>query len=172
MEYGRVDAVYTQYLEVERKQDDAIRKLERMQALAEAHRLYDAKIAKEQRRLAQKQTAIRIDDVKLTQLTVTATHYTSKCDGCTGITKTGDNVRNTIYADGYRVIAVDPSVIPLRSIVRVKYADGTSFKAIASDVGSAIKERKIDVLVASKDEMRRLGRQQVTVTILKYGKGR
>lgn len=103
---------------------------------------------------------------KSKSIAVQATFYTAYCDGCSGITATGDNVRNTIYANGYRVIAVDPRVIPLRSIVRVTLADGTTFDAIASDKGGAIKGAKIDVLVASKSEAYRLGRQQAKVTIL------
>lgn len=105
-------------------------------------------------------------EVKAKSISVSATFYTAYCEGCSGITATGDDVRNTIYADGYRVIAVDPRQIPLRSIVRVTLADGTTFDAIASDKGGAIKGAKIDVLVASKSEAYRLGRQQATVTIL------
>lgn len=104
---------------------------------------------------------------KSKSITVQATFYTAYCEGCSGITATGDDVRNTIYVNGRRVIAVDPRVIPLRSIVRVTLADGTSFEAIASDKGGAIKGARIDVLVASKAEAYRLGRQQATVTILK-----
>lgn len=117
-------------------------------------------------------------DVKPTQqakpvkLNMRASFYTAGCDGCSGITKTGDNVRNTIYAQGYRVIAVDPRVIPLRSIVKVELENGQTFNAVASDIGGAIKNDRIDVLVASKDEAYRLGRQTATVTILQNGKGR
>lgn len=169
------DAIYMQYLENERKQVE----LERKHALEEAHRRYDEKIAEEKRqraeakRRAEQQKQIsRSNDANLTQFTMIATHYTARCDGCSGITATGIDVTRTIYANGLRVIAVDPRVIPLGSIVRVKYADGMTFKAIAGDVGGAIKNRRIDVLVASENEAYRLGKQTVTVTILKNGKGR
>lgn len=105
-------------------------------------------------------------------LSVEATHYTAYCEGCIGITAIGYDVRRTIYAEGYRVIAVDNSVIPLRSIVRVTYEDGTTFEAVAGDVGGDIKGARIDVLVASKSEAYALGRQQVSVEILEYGGGR
>jgi len=104
---------------------------------------------------------------KPTAIAVEATFYTAKCDGCSGITKLNYDVRRTIYVNGRRVIAVDPSVIALGSIVRVDLADGQSFEAIAADVGASIKNFRIDVLVASYDEAIRLGRQQATVTILK-----
>lgn len=100
---------------------------------------------------------------------VVATHYTSTCEGCIGITKNGTDVRNTIYSGGKRIIAVDPSVIPLNSTVQVTYADGTMFKAIAADVGGSIKGERIDVLVTSESEAYRLGRKKASVEILKRG---
>lgn len=102
-----------------------------------------------------------------TAITVEATFYTARCNGCSGVTKLGYDVRHTIYAEGYRVIAVDPNVITLGSIVRVDLADGESFEAIAGDTGGAIKGSRIDVLVATKSEAYQKGRQQATVTILK-----
>lgn len=98
--------------------------------------------------------------------TFSATHYTAGCEGCSGITATGVDVRNTIYHNGMRVIAVDPSVIPLNTIVQVTYPNGTSFKAIAVDTGGAIKGNIIDILVETKSEAYQLGRQSVTIEIL------
>src|SRR5699024_7291610 len=97
-----------------------------------------------------------------------ATFYTAFCPtGCTGITATGVDVSNTIYHKGKRIIAVDPSVIPLGSHVKVTLEDGTSFEATALDVGGVIKGNRIDILVASRDEAYRLGRQTVKVEIIK-----
>lgn len=46
--------------------------------------------------------------------------YIAHCqEGCTGTTRTGVDVTQSIYYKGYRVIATDPSVIPLNSIVEV-----------------------------------------------------
>jgi len=177
-EYNGFNAIYTQYLDKQRQQAENERKAKRQQALEEANRLYEAKIADEQRkqaeakRQAERQQISRSNNAKLTQFTMIATHYTARCEGCSGITATGIDVSRTIYANGLRVIAVDPRVIPLGSIVRVEYADSTTFKAIAGDVGGGIKNRRIDVLVASENEAYRLGKQTVTVTILKDGKGR
>lgn len=99
-----------------------------------------------------------------------ATAYVAMCDtGCTGITKTGVDVRHTIYYEGYRVIAVDPRQIPLGSIVRVTLGDGTSFKAIASDTGGDIKGFRIDVLVATESEAWEFGRQTVGIEIVRRG---
>src|SRR5690606_19012900 len=101
---------------------------------------------------------------------VVATFYTARCEGCTGITKTGIDVRNTIYTpDGYRVIAVDPSVIELGSIVKVTLENGKSFEAKAADIGGAIKGARIDVLVSNKARAYELGRQMAEVEIISEG---
>ncbi|WP_093266568.1 3D domain-containing protein [Psychrobacillus sp. OK032] len=99
-----------------------------------------------------------------------ATAYVALCDsGCTGITKTGVDVRHTIYYESYRVIAVDPRQFPLGSIVRVTLGDGTTFKAIASDTGGDIKGFRIDVLVATESEAWEFGRQTVGIEIVRRG---
>ena len=101
-------------------------------------------------------------------ITFEATAYVAFCDtGCTGITATGYDVRNTVHSPkGHRVIAVDPSVVPLGALVAVKLADGTTFKARAMDTGGAIKGRRIDLLIGSVKEARAFGRQSVEVRIL------
>ena len=105
-------------------------------------------------------------------LEVEATFYTAYCPtGCIGITATGYDVSQTIYSpEGYRVIAVDPSQIPLNSIVEVSLADGQSFKAKALDTGGDVKGERIDVLVADRDEAYRLGRQKASVKIIERGR--
>lgn len=98
------------------------------------------------------------------------TSYIAMCDtGCTGITATGVDVRNTSTYNGHRIIAVDPTVIPLWSIVRVNTASG-SFTAIALDTGGAIKGHKIDFLVRSQSEAISNGRQAVSIEIIRKGK--
>jgi len=53
--------------------------------------------------------------------TFETTYYLATCKGCTGETYyKGYDVTDTIYYKGYRVIAVDPDVIKLGSIVKVK----------------------------------------------------
>lgn len=102
----------------------------------------------------------------------TATFYTAYCPtGCTGVTATGYEVSNTIYTpDGLRIVAADTTVILMYSLVQVTLADGSVFNAQVLDRGGAIKGRIIDVLVASRDEAYRLGRQNVKVHVLRHGK--
>ncbi|WP_026673692.1 G5 and 3D domain-containing protein [Alkalihalobacterium bogoriense] len=92
-------------------------------------------------------------------ITVTATAYTANCSGCSGITATGINLNNN---RNKKVIAVDPSVIPLGSRVHVEgYGE-----AIAGDTGGNIVGNKIDVHVPTRSEAQRWGVRTVKVTIL------
>lgn len=95
-----------------------------------------------------------------------ATFYGMDCLGCSGITATGIDVRNSIYYKGMRVIAVDPSIIPLGSIVEIKAPHG-HFKAIAGDTGGRIKGHIVDILVGSEAESAKHGRQQIKIRVLK-----
>lgn len=98
-------------------------------------------------------------------INATATYYTANCAGCTGITAAGYNVSNTIYANGYRVIATDPSVIPLGSVVQVE-TPYESFTAISADTGGVINGSTIDILVGSESEAISKGRHSVTLTVI------
>lgn len=90
---------------------------------------------------------------------VEATAYTAYCNGCSGITYTGQNLRAN---PNQKVIAVDPNVIPLGSRV---YVEGYG-EAIAGDTGGAIKGNRIDVFVPSTSEALNWGRRTVKVTVL------
>jgi 3D (Asp-Asp-Asp) domain-containing protein len=99
--------------------------------------------------------------------TFEATAYVALCDtGCSGITKTGIDVRNTVTHEGKRVIAVDPSVIPLDTTVDIRLADGTTFEATAQDTGGAIRGNRLDLLVSTEDHAWQFGRQTVEVRII------
>ena len=90
---------------------------------------------------------------------VTATAYTAGCNGCSGITATGINLRSN---PNLKVIAVDPNVIPLGTKV---WVDGYGY-AIAGDTGGAIKGMKIDLHVPTKDAAYKFGRKKVKVKII------
>lgn len=101
--------------------------------------------------------------------TYNATHYTSSCKGCTGQSTSGVWVNKSTHYQGYRVLAA-PRHIPFYSIMRVTYPNGSSFEGIVLDRGGDIGVGRLDVLVSSKDEAYRLGRQNVTVQMLRKGK--
>ncbi|WBY35359.1 3D domain-containing protein [Bacillus amyloliquefaciens] len=92
--------------------------------------------------------------------------YIAHCqEGCTGTTRTGVDVTQSIYYKGYRVIATDPSVIPLNSIVEVRIG-GKTFKAIAIDTGGAIVGNKVDLLVVTEHDAINFGKQKGTISII------
>ncbi|KGX83842.1 G5 and 3D domain-containing protein [Pontibacillus marinus] len=98
------------------------------------------------------------DSVQKT-LYMEATAYTAFCDGCSGITRTGINLRAN---PNRKVIAVDPSVIPLGSRV---WVEGYGY-AIAGDTGSAIQGNRIDLFVPSRADALSFGRRKVQVKVL------
>jgi 3D (Asp-Asp-Asp) domain-containing protein/LysM repeat protein len=93
------------------------------------------------------------------EITVKATAYTASCEGCSGITKTGVNIKANPNA---KVIAVDPSVIPLGSKV---YVEGFG-EATAADTGGAIKGKHIDIFIPSEQDAINFGVKHLKVTIL------
>lgn len=107
----------------------------------------------------------------LRKLNMVATAYTSECDGCTGITATGYDVRNTVYKDGYRVVATDESVIPIDSLLYIESINDSfePFVAISSDVGGAIKGNRIDILVENESKAYDFGVRDIKVTVLREG---
>ena len=90
---------------------------------------------------------------------VTATAYTPFCNGCSGVTATGINLKAN---PGMKIIAVDPSIIKLGSKV---WVEGYGY-AIAGDTGGAIKGNKIDVLFSSKSQASAWGRKKVRIKVL------
>lgn len=88
-----------------------------------------------------------------------STAYTSYCNGCSGVTATGINLREN---PGLKVVAVDPSVIPLGSKVHV---EGYGY-AVAGDTGGAIKGNKIDVFIPDKTQAYRWGVKKVKVKVI------
>ncbi|WP_342442317.1 3D domain-containing protein [Lysinibacillus sp. FSL K6-0075] len=92
-------------------------------------------------------------------LTMRATAYTAYCEGCSGITANGTDIRSN---PNLKVIAVDPRVIPLGTRVWVEgYGE-----AVAADTGGAIKGNKIDVFIPTEGQALQWGVKTVTVKIL------
>lgn len=88
-----------------------------------------------------------------------STAYTARCTGCSGTTATGINLLKNPNA---KVIAVDPSVIPLGTKL---YVEGYGY-AVAGDTGGAIKGQKIDVFFNNNSAALQWGRRTVKVKIL------
>ena len=92
-------------------------------------------------------------------MTVVATAYTASCNGCSGVTANGTNLRAN---PNLKVISVDPSVIPLGTKV---WVDGYG-EAIAADTGGAIKGNRIDVFISDQAAANNWGQRTVTIKIL------
>lgn len=93
------------------------------------------------------------------ELWVSSTAYTASCNGCSGITATGFNLRNN---PGAKIIAVDPRIIPLGSKV---YVEGYGY-AIAADTGSSVRGNKVDVFFSTKSQAYKWGVRKVKIRIL------
>lgn len=122
----------------------------------------DKALAKQQQPAKQTQPASTTAPVSgnvARTLTMESTAYTAYCTGCSGVTANGTNLRTN---PNLKVIAVDPSVIPLGTRVWVEgYGE-----AIAADTGGAIKGNKIDVFLPTDNQAYAWGRKSVTVKIL------
>ncbi|ARF17558.1 G5 and 3D domain-containing protein [Sporosarcina ureae] len=88
-----------------------------------------------------------------------ASAYTAYCNGCSGITATGINLRAN---PNMKLIAVDPRVIPLGSKV---WVEGYGY-AIAGDTGGAIKGNRIDLHMPTKEAAYSFGRRQVKIKVI------
>jgi 3D (Asp-Asp-Asp) domain-containing protein len=115
-----------------------------------------------------KQLEIRKEMNSKRKLTIEVSAYTSNCRGCSGKTFIGYNVNNTIEYNGYRVLAADPRVIPLYSIVKID-TENESIMAVVIDTGGAIKGNKADLLVKSYNDAIQFGRKKAVITVIKEG---
>jgi 3D (Asp-Asp-Asp) domain-containing protein len=87
---------------------------------------------------------------------VEATAYLPTDGSSAGLTASGRRAQ-------YGVIAVDPKVIPLGSLV---FVEGYGF-AIAADTGGAIRGNKIDVCLHDPGAVRQWGRRLVTIHVFR-----
>lgn len=88
--------------------------------------------------------------------TFSATAYSLK-----GRTATGKQTKKG-------VIAADPRVLPLGSVVKIDAGDYSGVYTV-HDTGGAIKGRTIDVWVPNSGDARTFGRRKVRLVVLKYG---
>ncbi|MGE0450261.1 MAG: 3D domain-containing protein [Vicinamibacterales bacterium] len=91
------------------------------------------------------------------RLRFTATAY------CTGsITASGAPVRPGI-------VAADPDVLPLGSIIRISGAPPYDGRYTVLDTGSAVQRRHVDLYIPDCDAARRFGRRSVDVQVIDDG---
>lgn len=179
---SKVDSFYTEFERLKEEERKRLEELERQRLerlekirlakIEEAKKIAEQKRIEELKKHRQHEEVVSRGDSNNTGnwMTFNASYYTAYCsEGCTGITATGYDVSNTIYYNGLRIIATDPNVIKLGTIVEVKTPYET-FKAISLDTGGAIKNRKVDILVSSTQEAINLGRHNIQIKVLKTPK--
>ncbi|WP_461673201.1 3D domain-containing protein [Priestia megaterium] len=132
---------------------------EQQQAQAEQAQKEQQQAQAEQAQKEQQQPTESSQQASGKSMTVEATAYTANCAGCSGTTATGVDLKAN---PNQKVIAVDPSVIPLGSKV---YVEGYG-EAVAADTGGAIKGNRIDVFVPSEGDAQQFGRKSVKITVM------
>ncbi|WP_010632383.1 peptidoglycan-binding protein [Sporolactobacillus vineae] len=108
---------------------------------------------------AKRQARQTVKHASVKEFYVSSTAYTANCSGCSGTTATGINL---LQHPNARVVAVDPSVIPLGTKL---YVEGYG-QAVAGDTGGAIKGLKIDVFLNNNQQALQWGRRTVKVRVL------
>ncbi|HHP5664624.1 TPA: cell wall-binding protein EntC [Bacillus paranthracis] len=145
------------------------REAAKAQAAAEAQEAAKAREAAKAQKPATQQPVAKETETSTPsssrELRVVATAYTA--DPLENGYKAGDQVKSALGHNltanpNMKLIAVDPSVIPLGSKV---WVEGYGV-AIAGDTGGAIKGNKIDVLMPDKGTSSNWGRKTVTVKVL------
>lgn len=93
-------------------------------------------------------------------MSFTATWYTPSGGEGNGLTTRSGLPVST------KIIATDPSIIPLGSIVEIQYPDGHTEIRIAADTGGAIHGNIIDVFTWSESTAIHNGRQHVKLRVI------
>lgn len=129
---------------------------------------YKTKLQEQKLEEAERITQMKLEEErKRNNIQVQATAYTANDAGMNG---KGITFTETKVKQG-RTIAVDPSVIPLGSKVRIESETYPSINGvyIAEDIGGAIKGNRVDIYFVHKNDALQFGRRDVTVTILERG---
>jgi 3D (Asp-Asp-Asp) domain-containing protein len=91
-----------------------------------------------------------------------AMRFEATADSVEGITAKG-----TLTHDG--IVAADPAVLPLGSVIQVSGAGPYSGTYVVTDTGSKVAGRKIDIFLPGVGEARQFGKKMVTVRIASRG---
>lgn len=99
------------------------------------------------------------------------TGYAYRAGGINGSTA-GITASGTKVLEG-RTIAVDPSVIPLGSIVAIWSGSQKEYSGLylAEDTGGAIKGKKVDIAMLTVAECKKWGRRKISVSVIDKGTG-
>jgi 3D (Asp-Asp-Asp) domain-containing protein len=150
-------------LDVEKNKNEELRKEYKTLEVSKASEVKKQSVVASAATPLVNKTPSRSSSTRTKWIVYSATAYTATCRGCSGVTATGVNVKD--QSKDYRIIAVDPRVIPLGSLVEVEgYGHFT-----AQDTGGAIKGFKIDILKQSVNQASEFGRKNVKLRVLRSG---
>lgn len=150
---------------LERLEKIKLAKIEEAKKIAEQKRIEKERLLAEVKRIEEAKKAEQVNNTS-GWMTFNATYYSAFCNTCggKGLTASGVSVADSIYYNGYRIIATNQNEIPMWAIVEVKASYGT-FKAIALDTGG-FGANGVDILVDSDETAYRMGRHDVKIKII------
>lgn len=85
----------------------------------------------------------------------------------TAESKDGLTAKGTVAHQG--IVAADPAVLPLGSIIRITGAGAYSGTYAVTDTGSKVGGRKIDIYMPTVAEAKQFGRKMVYVSVISRG---
>jgi 3D (Asp-Asp-Asp) domain-containing protein len=88
--------------------------------------------------------------------------FEATADSVEGITAEG-----TLTHDG--IVAADPAVLPLGSVIQVSGAGPYSGTYVVTDTGSKVAGRKIDIFLPGVAEAKQFGKKMVIVRVVRRG---
>jgi 3D (Asp-Asp-Asp) domain-containing protein len=88
--------------------------------------------------------------------------FVATADSVEGITAKG-----TVTHQG--IVAADPTVLPLGSVIQVSSAGAYSGTYVVTDTGEKITGRHIDIYIPSRLEAKQFGRKSVFVRVVRVG---
>jgi len=151
---------------LERLEKIRLAKIEEVKKLEQQRKLEEERKKKEQQQLqVSRGKSEPANNKDSNWMTFNVSYYGNDCTGCSGITASGINVKNTIYYKGYQVIASDNSILPMGTLIEIETPYG-NIRGIIADRGGAIKGYKLDVLVQSEAHSSKLGRHNSKVRII------
>ena len=90
--------------------------------------------------------------------------YVATAYSVTGKTASG------VYTQRH-IVAADPAILPIGSIIKVKHAGRYSGEYVVADTGEKIVGRKLDIYIPSTRACKKFGKKRVTVKVVQLGEG-
>ena len=69
------------------------------------------------------------------------------------------------------IVAADPAILPIGSIIKIKHAGGYSGEYVVADTGEKIVGRRLDIYIPSTTACKKFGKKRVSVQVIQLGDG-